>query len=76
MTMDSNNVIEAAIFSLNDLFDACEYVDRWAVERFRLHPIFKDASTVDALAKPLFSKAEILLAFEATLDNMILDGLN
>lgn len=74
--MDSNNVIEAAIFSLNDLFDACEYVDFWAVERYRLHPIVKDVSTVDALAKPLFSKAEILLAFEATLDNMILDALN
>lgn len=74
--MDSNNVIEAAIFSLNDLLDACEYVDCWAVERYRLHPVVKDVSTVDALAKPLFSKAEILLAFEATLDNMILDALN
>lgn len=74
--MDSNNVIESSIFSLNDLFDACEYVDCWAVERYRLHLIGKGVSTVDALAKPLFSKAEILLAFEATLDNMILDTLN
>lgn len=74
--MNSNVMGAAAIFSINDLSEAYEYLDSWAVERSRLHPIDKGTSIVDTFGEPLFSKTELLLAFEATLDSMIIDALN
>lgn len=74
--MKSNTVSEVAIFSFNDFSRSCERVDHWAVERALSPYIVDGMSILDAMAEPRFSKVELLLAFEATLDNMLLDALN
>ncbi|WP_312784457.1 hypothetical protein [Brevundimonas sp.] len=74
--MNLNALNKATTFSIDDLIAVYEIVDCWAKERAELRHVGKNVSIVGAMVEPRFSKLELLLAFEATLDSIILDQLN
>lgn len=73
--MNPNTINQAALFSLCDLNDICESIDEWAVQRARLPHVGEDLSIDDAMAEPRFSKAELLIAFEAVLNETVHSAL-